>query len=326
MKISNGTYSQAERAVTVRLFDIADFSVHDGPGTRTVVYFQTCNARCDWCHSPQSQPFHPPIIFNSNRCCLCRRCAETCRQKAHVFENGVHQINHTGCTHCGRCIEACPNSISGVKGSALHFPVSEIPVNSLFEQIAPYARLCGEKGGVTLSGGEALLQLTAAKNLLQACKQNGIHTAVETSGLLPVKAYAEVAPWVDLWLFGMRVVTGKNRIRHDQHIQKILQFLTGNHAEILPRIPMVPGFYDREEVLQPVADMLMRFSINTVCLNGWNRNYDVSYIQSGIPLKMHPPSEAEIRGCEEKITTYFTLLNFNIYENKRDKQQDERKG
>ena len=148
MKIAGGTYSQAERGATVRVLDMADFSVHDGPGTSAVVYFQACSARCDWRHTPQSQSLHAPVIFNSNRCCLCWRCANACQQKVHAIEDGTHQINRASCVYCGRCIEACPNSISGVKGSALHLPVSEIPVNILFEQIAPYARLCGAKGGV----------------------------------------------------------------------------------------------------------------------------------------------------------------------------------
>jgi pyruvate formate lyase activating enzyme len=84
--------------------------------------------------------------------------------------------------------------------------------------------------GVTLSGGEALLQLTAAKKLLQACKQNGTHTAVETSGLLPVETYEEATPWVDLRLFGMRVITGKHQASHEVHIRKVLRRLTASNA------------------------------------------------------------------------------------------------
>jgi pyruvate formate lyase activating enzyme len=201
--------------------------------------------------------------------------------------------------------------------------VSEIPVSSLFEQIEPYARLCGKNGGVTLSGGEALLQLTAAKKLLQACKQSGIHTAVETSGLLPVETYEEAMPWVDLWLFGMRVITGKHQACHEVHLRKVLRMLTANNAKILPRIPMVPGFYDKEDVLRRIAGLLNLCSINTVCLNAWNRSYDASYVQSGIPLRMPPPSEAEVAACEKKITAYFSLLNFLIYENTSVPQQNE---
>jgi pyruvate formate lyase activating enzyme len=184
-------------------------------------------------------------------------------------------------------------------------------VASLFEQIAPYTRLSGASGGVTLSGGEALLQRSAALELLSLCKQRGIHTAVETSGLLPTETYRAAAPWVDLWLFGMRVITGENHPRHDTHIDAVLSELSSVSARILPRIPLIPTFFDREDVIESLLRLLNRYNLEEVCLNPWNRDYDLFYKQSGIPLRMPPPTDDAIESCRKR----FASLNLNLYEN-----------
>lgn len=305
----------SDKSDRLHIFDVAEFSVHDGPGVRVVVYFQGCNARCDWCHSPHSQPYCAPLLFNQNLCVSCMRCVAVCPNQVHRFDQGKHTIDRNACTRCGLCIENCPNSVSGVKGSALHLPTVSLSVSALWEQIEPYIRLTGKNGGITLSGGEALLQPDAVEALLIKCKEKGFHTAVETSGLLPLETYRRVLPLVDLWLFGMRVVTGKDNARHDQHINNVLDLLAGSGAEILPRIPMIPGFFDREDVLNSISELLTSHSIRTVCLNPWNRDYGLYYRQSGFPLRMASPNSEEIEFCETKITSLFNQLNFTLYGN-----------
>lgn len=304
-----------ESSHLLKLFDIAEFSIHDGPGIRTVVYFQGCNARCDWCHSPHSQPGCAPLLLNPNVCIQCRRCEHSCPSRAHSFQDGKHIINRKLCKQCGTCIEECPSSISSVKGSALHLPTVEVTVCSLFEQSEPYLKLNPKCNGITLSGGEALLQLEAAKELLQYCKEHGYNTAVETSGLLSLETYRQVIPLVDTWLFGTRIITGKNNVRYDQHIDQVLDALIAGKANIIPRIPLVPSFYDREDIMQSIAGLLTKHSITTICFNQWNKDYDTHYIQSGIPLNMEKTSDKEIKECETKIKSYFFHLNFEEYEN-----------
>ncbi len=130
-----------------------------------------------------------------------------------------------------------------------------------------------------------------------------------------MKTYREVAYLVDAWLFGMRIITGKNGLRYDKHINKVLDTLTASEANIIPRIPMIPSFFDQEEILQSIAELLKNHSITTVCFNQWNKDYDTYYTQSGTPLAMKIPSENEIKECETKITSYFFNLNFKSYEN-----------
>lgn len=310
---ANRKYNRSSKLL--KIFDVAEFSIHDGPGIRTVVYFQGCSAQCDWCHSPHSQPKCAPLLLNTNICIQCKRCEDSCPTHAHTFTNGTHTINRGLCNQCGICIENCPNSIMGVKGSALHLPTIEVTARSLFEQIEPYMKLHSKGNGITLSGGEALLQLEAAKELLEYCINNGFNTAVETSGLLPLKTYQQVLPLVNTWLFGTRIITGGNNVRYDKHVDKVLCLLTSSKANIIPRIPMVPSFFDREEILQGIANLLKKHAISTICFNQWNKDYDNYYVQSGIPLQMERPSDEKIEECEIKIKSYFTNLNFKLYGN-----------
>ena len=296
----------------IRIFDVAEFSKDDGPGARVVVYFQGCNLHCDWCHSPHSQPIIAPLLFNENLCTGCRRCAEACPQNVHEFDSGKHLIDRSRCIRCGRCIEVCPNSVEGVKGSALHLPTTELPVYSLFSQIGPYIRLTGASGGITLSGGEPLTQLEAARELLTLCKSHGFHTAVETSGLLRPEVYKSIMPLVDLWLFGIRLTTGKEDSLHVERLRQVLDMFASHQAAVLPRIPMVPGFSDRDEILQLLTELLQSHHLNRICLGRWNKDFDHYYNQSGMPRKMDVPSSKQIETCENKITTFLKSSNFNL--------------
>lgn len=315
MIIRRPSEKEADSSCPVRLFDIADFSGYDGPGIRTVVYFQGCGATCDWCHSPQSQPPTAPLMFNEILCGLCGRCESACKQKVHQLVNGKHLLHRERCIRCGACIAQCPASIKGVTGSALHLPTVETTVEVLFEQIWPYLKLNKKKGGITLSGGEALLQLEATKTLLRFCKQKGIHTAVETSGLLPLQSYREVLPLVDLWLFGMRVTTGSTR-KYSDKVDAALKLLISNKAKVLPRIPMIPGYFDREEVLCKVIQLLQKYSLQSVWVNPWNVDYDINYNRAGLPLLMKRPTLSEIEMCREKMLLTFNNFKITMYENR----------
>lgn len=299
----------------VRIFDVAEFSRFDGPGIRVVVFFQGCPAHCVWCHSPHSQPHRSPLLYNANLCTGCRRCESVCPEHVHSFPQGEHTLDRSRCTQCGACIENCPSSTEGVKASALHLPTLTIPVDDLFGQIDPYLGFTREKGGITLSGGEALLQADAAAALLSLCKKKGYHTAVETSGLLPLKTYGKVLPLVDLWLFGMRVITGNDGKRHDDHILRVLDFLSSGPGDTLPRIPMIPGFFDREEIWSSIAEMMSRYGLKEVALNPWNGDYAHYYHQSGLPLRLPSPSSEAVRECQEKIHHFINHYKLQIHEN-----------
>ncbi len=304
----------------ISLFDINELSRFDGPGLRCVLFFQGCSTNCEWCHSPHSQPKISPLLYNKNLCVGCGRCVEACSNQVHSFLEGEHIVDRKNCTHCAKCIEACPNSVDGVSGSALNLPTVEVSVDALYGQIEPYLKLCkANNGGITLSGGEALLQLDGVAELLTKCKENGIHTAIETSGLLPLSVYRGVLDQVDLWLFGMRIITSKSGVKHKERIEASLKLLLESGAKVLPRIPMVPSYFDRSDVMSCITSLIERYSIEEVCLSEWNRDYDHYYSQSGQTATMKPPSDDEIAECKKIITNQIINLKCKLYENKNDR-------
>lgn len=307
-----GNIKDSNRA---RIFDISEFSIDDGPGKRIVVYFQGCKIHCTWCHSPHSQLDKSPLLFNRNLCKKCKRCVTACPHNVHRFEGNKHIVDRTLCRQCGIYIAQCPCSIEGVNGSALHLPTITTSISNLYHQIEPYIHIVRKNGGITLSGGEALLQFEAAKELLIECIKHDYHTAVETSGLLPISLYSQIQPFVKLWLFGIRVTTGNN-VSHFAHIDKVLHYLIQEKATILPRIPMVPGVFDKDEILIQIKELLNKYSIDTVCLLPWNKDFNHYYEKADIPLEIDAPAQIEVEVCENKIITFFKNNNFRLYENR----------
>jgi pyruvate formate lyase activating enzyme len=183
----------------------------------------------------------------------------------------------------------------------------------LFEQIKPALDLCGKGGGITLSGGEALLQEAGAGKLLELCKAEGFNTAIETSGLLTLALYGRFLPLVDIWLFGMRVTTEMQGLDSSGQLENNLRFLKEEKARIIPVVPVIPGVYDRDEVLNLIGALVNRYGLGKPLLNHWNENYDALYGEAGFPLRMSKPLPEAVRSAEEKIKNYFEGLNYEKF-------------
>ena len=296
----------------VHTFDISYSSVYDGPGTRVVVFFQGCNANCCWCHSPHSQPRFSPLLFNEMHCVYCGRCQVACVHNVHLVKNGQHYINRNNCIRCGKCVEACPNSFSFRQAGALHLATIVCSVQELFQQLLPHLNLVKYDGGITLSGGEALLQKEAARELLKLCKQNGFSTAVETSGLLPVEYYQNLDRLVDCWLFGMRFTTNYPQIKHLKAITESFKTISAYNSQILPRIPVVPGHTDSDWYLQKCSEFLQKNQVDYVFINPWNSNVSHYYRLSGLDEPMSMFSAETVADSERKITVHFQERNIEV--------------
>lgn len=294
--------SKHQHANSASFYDIAYSSVHDGPGSRVVLFFQGCNAKCVWCHSPHSQPNQSPILFNEALCSQCGRCEQACENFAHQLEESLHHVERRHCQGCGKCVEACPNSFPYRKVGALNLPTETVEVGNLYQRLLPHLQTCS---GITLSGGEALLQYQAAYELLALCKQDGIHTAVETSGLLPDKHYQNLQGLVDCWLFGMRFTTNYPEKDHTGKINRSFDQITKYNSEILPRIPVVPGHTDTAWYLNRCLALLERHAIRKVMLNPWNISADHNYRLSGAQLKMKMPSSQQAQQSQKTISDFF---------------------
>lgn len=221
----------------VSVFNIQHFSVHDGPGVRTVLFFKGCNLHCKWCHNPESIQPQKSMMHYSDRCIGCGACVEVCPVGAHSFENGVHRIQKEKCIHCFSCCNEC-------YADALVCVGEEKETLSLMKEILnnrEYFQQSG--GGVTFSGGECMLQIQGLKELLINCKKEGIHTAVDTAGNVPWEYFEEILPWTDLFLYDVKAydeeVHKKCTGVSNKRILENLARLVEKGANVTVRIPFV---------------------------------------------------------------------------------------
>lgn len=219
--------------MTVNLFDIQRFSLHDGPGIRTVVFFKGCNLRCLWCHNPESQRSAPELMLYKEKCVGCGACSAFCA-KAFTAD----------CARCGACAQACVHGARERSGETA--AVEDVVRTALRD--APFYRTSG--GGVTLSGGEPLLQPEAAAAILFACRAQGVHTAVETAGNVPWETFLQLLPAADLFLFDIKGIDDalhrRNTGASNRLILENARKLCKTGAQMRFRMPYVPGFNAQE--------------------------------------------------------------------------------
>lgn len=268
--------------LTLRYFDIAWLSRCDGPGRRVVLFLQGCHLRCPWCHSPHSHEAEGPLLFFPPRCRKCGRCEQVCPQSVHHVSADGHRLDRERCRGCGKCVEACPASSRERLSGALALPTKEVAVTALWDLLYPQLDLLRDIGGITVSGGEALLQSEALRELLRLCRQDGIHTAVETSGALPTERLAEVADLVDCWLFGLRP-TPFYVPPAEGVIAENLAFLAAAGSRVIIRTPVIAGITDRPESLERIAAAMHANQLTEIQLLPFHSGTSHYYDAAGIP-------------------------------------------
>lgn len=294
------------------IFNIQQFSIHDGPGIRTVVFFKGCPLRCRWCSNPESQSHPIQILWDGTKCSRCRRCAGLCPQGAVRYEEaagpspmpgeGRIRINHGLCTACGICVEACP-------GGALSPAGRYYSVEEVLEQCQKDRVFYEESGGgVTLSGGEVLAQPDFAEALLTALGDAGIHRAIETSGVAPPAVFNRIIARTDLILFDLKH-HDPDRHRDGTGVPQDL-ILTNFRAAgasgrpLLPRIPVIPGYNDRPADAAAFGELLGSLGVREVELLPFHQFGQNKYAMLGLDYGL-----AEIKALHpEDLKPYKTIL------------------
>jgi len=224
------------------VFDIKKFSIHDGPGIRTTVFFKGCPLSCWWCHNPESQALEPELVFRESRCIRCGACEAVCAQGAISWDGDVVSTDGEHCTLCGDCVEVCYAEAREIAGQEM----TVAQVMTEIERDVPFYDESG--GGVTFSGGEPLFQLDFLRALLRACKEKEIHTALDTCGFAPWETLDDIREYVDLFLYDLKLIDDAKHRKFtgvsNELILRNLQMLSERGHDIFLRVPIVPGIND----------------------------------------------------------------------------------
>lgn len=256
------------------LFDFQGFSVHDGPGCRSVVFMKGCSLRCQWCANPEGISSAQIPLYTISQCLLEGDCLAACTSKAIQLQSDRIVIDTTLCASCTsqQCIQACPTK-------ALKLSGYQQTIDQLYSKIQRDSNFWGDNGGVTLSGGEPLLQIDFTSALLKKCYDACIHTALETCGQIPWSHFEAVLPHLDWIFFDLKhihrslhkVGTGSDNQRILENARQLGYAFQGR---LIFRLPLIPGFNDAPAHLHDMAEFIRstgRNEINLLPLHHWGR-------------------------------------------------------
>ncbi len=258
------------------VFNIMRFSVHDGPGIRTTVFLKGCPLRCAWCHNPESQSFHPEVMYSAARCVHCGDCIAACPNHALAWSSESGPVrDRDRCENCGTCAGACPTAARQVVGR-------QMTVAELMREIRKDAIFFDESGGgVTFSGGEPLAQPDFLAAALDACAQEGIHRVVDTSGFAPTDVLRRIAPNVSLFLFDLKTL---DDARHRQFVGssnelvlKNLKTLVALGSKLIVRIPIIPTVNDDIKQIRAAVEFLADLGLREFSLLPYHSLGDDKY-------------------------------------------------
>ncbi|MBI5118318.1 glycyl-radical enzyme activating protein [Candidatus Poribacteria bacterium] len=283
------------------IFDIQRYSVHDGPGIRTLVFFKGCPLRCRWCQNPESIDKECEIAFSASKCIGCGECAKVCPKSAIDYEN-PKRIDRSLCDRCGKCAEVCYAEALTVIGKT--YDVSTLL--DIVERDRPFYEQ--SRGGVTVSGGEPTLQFDFLLRFLQAAKEAGLNTVIETCGAFAWEKFRGLLPYLDLIYFDLKVIdesehkrlTGSSNSRILANARRLVE----SSQKVVFRAPLVPGMTDTEKNVSDIINLLGEMGRKEVHLLPYHRMGEskLGRINSPLePLGLEALSEEEINRIKSRF-------------------------
>jgi len=304
--------------LTGKLYDIQGFSVHDGPGIRLTLFLKGCPLRCPWCHSPESQAFHTELNWMEMKCVgieKCGRCLGVCPQgaitegkmKATLDGSGEIQlpaVDRKKCDNCGACAKACP-------AKALYMCGTDYTIDEIMERVRrdmPFFSRSG--GGVTISGGECLYQPEFTLEVLKRCKEEGVNTAVDTTGFVKWEVIESILPYTDIFLYDIKGIdSGLHKqvigIPNDLILENA-RAIADNGGKLQIRIPVMPMYSDSEEVFDEIGNFILELgdAVDVVQILPYHNLGTVKWerLQASKPVfEAAPPSEELIEARKKQL-------------------------
>jgi pyruvate formate lyase activating enzyme len=291
-----------------KIFNIQHYSIHDGPGIRTTVFFMGCPLRCLWCQNPESQGFQPVIFFDGEKCVGCGQCVEACPEGAIQVIEGKSKTNRDQCKGHGNCVEVCPNDARSLMGR-------NATAGEVFEAVNSDAIFYQNSGGgVTISGGDPVAQPDFAISILKLCREAGIHTAIETCGFAKWDILKAILDYTDLVLYDIKHMDAAIHKRYTAVSNElILDNAKRIRAELklpmLARLPIIPGYNDSLENLESAARFIAQELSNEVKVHllPYHRLGETKYERMEINeecIHIEPPSDERMEELKKMFESF----------------------
>lgn len=235
------------------VFDIKRFAVHDGAGLRTTIFFKGCPLRCKWCQNPEGLQLKKQPIYFKNQCIHCRLCEKASQKGEVIYQNDRPYFQQVA--NMDRIIQACP-------ASAIRYDAREYTLEELMEEIKKDEVFFRQNGGITISGGEPFLHFDFVAKFLKACKQAGIHTAIESSFYTSKEKVSALLPYLDQIFCDLKEIDPRKHMDFTQvDNQPILENIrllleSDKKDQVIIRTPLIPGYNGTKENIAAISRFL----------------------------------------------------------------------
>ena len=295
------------------ILNVQKYSIHDGDGIRTTIFFKGCPLECKWCHNPESQSYQAEMLYNKEKCTACGRCVSKCPQNGIQEVDGRFPIPRDICTACASCVDYCFNSARERAGKTYSQEdlLKEIEKDKMFYEESG--------GGVTLSGGEVMTQnMQDLMAILKACDKQGYRVNIDTCGYADFERFERVLPYVDTFLYDLKQMDDKKHIeltgKSNQIILDNLRKLSDKGAKIHIRIPLIEGLNTVDQDILAMAEFIQDLTISDLTLLPYHAIGKSKYDRIDVAYEGQdyaPPTEERLAEIQEIFAQYKIQAKLN---------------